>query len=84
MGLDLLPCGVSDRPDGAQPAIRKRLLGAVGRSEQASDRGLFPSAETHADGFPVAFEQEERMPGLDVPEVKGPAHQNWYGPLPAS
>lgn len=36
------------------------------------------------DGFPVPFDQEERMPGLDVPPVDGPPHQSWYGPLPAT
>jgi hypothetical protein len=36
------------------------------------------------DGFPVPFDQEERMPGLDAPEVDGPPHQSWYGPLPST
>lgn len=36
------------------------------------------------DGFAEAFDQEERTPSLDVPEVDGPPHQSWFGPLPAT
>jgi hypothetical protein len=36
------------------------------------------------NGFPEGFDREERMPGLDVAQVDGPAHQSWFGPLPAT
>ncbi|CDX21341.1 exported hypothetical protein [Mesorhizobium plurifarium] len=41
------------------------------------------------DGFPEPFDQEERTPSLDVPEVDSSTPRNWlgkawFGPLPAT
>lgn len=41
------------------------------------------------DGFPEPFDQEERTPALDVPEVDSATPRNWmgkawFGPLPAT